>query len=254
MLEKEEILRVINIWKTFGKVIALKGVSFSLNKGEIMGLLGDNGAGKSTLAKIIMGVFPPDKGEIIYLGKRVNWSSPRDARAAGIEMVFQELALIDLMNIPRNFFLAKEYTKKMIKLFRFLDLKKMNEDALKTISEIGVNIKNPAVRVAALSGGEKQSVAIGRAIYFGAKLLLLDEPTANLSIKEAHKVLDMIKNLKEKGVSIIFITHNIHHVYEVADKFLVLDRGSKIAEYYKKDVTPEDIIETIRSGISIFKK
>ncbi len=241
------LLAVKDIWKSFGTVVALKGVSFEMNRGEVVGLLGDNGAGKSTLAKIIAGVFPPDKGEVWFDGRKVRWRSPKEAREAGIEMVYQDLALIDLLSVSRNFFLGREPVKK-IGPFKFLDLKKMNTESLNRVREIGVGIRDPTVRVSALSGGERQAVAIARALYFNAKLVILDEPTANLSVRETHKVLELVKDLKNRGIGVIFITHNVYHVYEVADKFVILDRGVKIATYSKEEVSPEDIIETIRLG------
>ena len=246
-MASEPLLKVVNVWKRFGTVTALKGVSFEVGRGEVVGLLGDNGAGKSTMAKIIAGVFPPDEGEIWFDGRKVRWSSPKEAREAGIEIVYQDLALIDLLSIARNFFLAREPVKKIGPLM-LLDLKKMKTESLKKAREIGVRISDPDVRVAALSGGERQAIAIARAVYFKAKLVILDEPTASLSVRETHKVLELVKELKNKGISIIFITHNVYHVYEVADKFVILDKGVKIAEYTKDEVSAEDIIETIRLG------
>lgn len=243
----EPLLRVVNVWKFFGRVTALKGVSFELNKGEVLGLLGDNGAGKSTMAKIIAGVYQPDKGEIWFDGRKVRWSSPKEARDAGIEIVYQDLALIDILSVVRNFFLGREPVKK-IGPFKFLDLDRMVKESLKRVREIGVKISDSNVRVSALSGGERQAVAIARAVHFKAKLIILDEPTASLSVRETHRVLELVKELKNSGIGVIFITHNVYHVYEVADKFVILDKGVKIAAYNKDEVSPEDIIETIRLG------
>lgn len=243
----EPLLKVVDVWKSFGTVMALKGVSFEMDRGEVVGLLGDNGAGKSTMAKIIAGVYQPDKGEIWFDGRKVRWNSPKEAREAGIEIVYQDLALIDLLSVARNFFLGREPVKK-VGPFKFLDLKKMTLESLKKVREIGVKIRDSSVRVSALSGGERQAVAIARAVYFKAKLVILDEPTASLSVRETHKVLELVKELKNSGIGVIFITHNVYHVYEVADKFVILDRGVKIATYSKEEVSPEDIIETIRLG------
>ena len=242
----EELLRVVNVKKRFGRVEALKGVSFNMNKGEVVGLVGDNGAGKSTLAKIMIGYLRPDEGEIYFEGKKVRWSSPLEARSAGIEMVYQDLALVDVMSVARNFFLGREPVKG--KGLQLLDFKRMNEECMRTLSDIGIKIRSPHVMVSSLSGGERQAVAVARAVYFKAKLVILDEPTANLSVREALRVLELVKELKARGISSIFITHNIYHVYEVADKFVILDKGSKIAEYYKEGVTPQEIIETIKYG------
>ena len=241
------MVRMVKISKSFGTVQALKDVDFEVGYQEVMGLVGDNGAGKSTLIKILTGVFPPDSGEIYFEGKRVNIRSPREARDLGIETVYQDLALIPLMSISRNFFLGREPTVRVGPL-RFLDKRRMDRTVREVLSEIGIKVRSPDEPVAVLSGGERQSVAIGRAVHFGAKLLILDEPTSALSVRETHKVLDYILEAKERGLSIIFITHNIYHVYSVADRFTILEHGRKVAEFRKEEVSAEEIIEIIRSG------
>jgi len=244
---KEIILEGKHIWKRFGAIQALKDVSFKLYKKEVLGLVGDNGAGKSTLVKIITGIYPPDKGEIYFEGKKVRFSSPLEARRAGIETVYQDLALIDLMDIYRNFFLGREITKGKGP-FKILDIKKMKEECMSVFSQLGIGIRSPDEIVSFLSGGEKQSISIGRSIYFGVKVLILDEPTMALSIKESRKVLELVEKIRQQGLSVIFITHNIYHVYSIADRFMILNRGVKLGEFYKEDVTPEDISEIIASG------
>lgn len=244
---EEPILEVKHISKRFGSVQALNDVSFKLYRNEILGLVGDNGAGKSTLIKIITGVYPADKGEIYLEGKRVHFSIPLEARKAGIETVYQDLALVEWMNIYRNFFLGREITRK-IGFFQFLDIKKMKEMCMSELSRLGIRIRDVDEIVYFLSGGEKQSISIGRAAFFGAKILILDEPTMALSIRESGKVLELIKEAKQRGLSVIFITHNIYHVYSVADRFMILNRGVKIGEFKKEDVTPEDISEIIATG------
>ncbi len=247
-MESKHLLEMRGIVKRFGHVEALKGVDFHVDKAEIVGLVGDNGAGKSTLVKTIVGVYQPDEGEIYFEGRRVQFQSPREARDAGIEIVYQHLALIDLLSISRNIFLGREPVKKLGPL-RILDKPFMNREALRILRDIGVKrIRSPEDRVAKLSGGERQSVAIARAMYFKAKLLILDEPTAALSVRETRRVLDHILDVKKQGVSVIFITHNIYHVYEVADRIVVLDHGRKIADLKKEEVSPEDVIEIIRTG------
>jgi len=206
MQETTPLAKMVNIEKYFGAVRALKKVNTEVRPGEILGLLGDNGAGKSTLIKILAGVFPPDRGEIFFEGSRVNFSSPRDARAMGIETVHQALSLVDIMSISPNEF------------------------------------------VSILSGGERQAISIGRAMHFKVKLLILDEPLAALSVRETREVLRQVEKVRESGVSVIFITHNVYHVYPVAERFVMLDRGIKIGEVYKKDASPEDIIEIIATG------
>lgn len=246
-MKGEPLLRIENISKKFGGVQALKNVSFTVGYKEIVGLVGDNGAGKSTLINILMGIFPPDSGKIYYRGKQIQFSSPLESRAAGIEPVYQKIALVNMMNLWRNFFLGREITHK-IGPFSFLDKKKMGKDCMKTMRDIGVHVRSTNEGVSFLSGGERQSICIGRGMYANAKLLLLDEPTAALSVKETEKVLTTIANLRKKGVSEIIVAHNIYLIYPVVDKFVVLDRGIKIGEVNKKDVSPKDVIEVIRAG------
>jgi simple sugar transport system ATP-binding protein len=238
---------MVNISKIFGRVQALKDVSATVQHNEILGLLGDNGAGKSTLIKIISGVFPPDKGELYFEGKRVNFSSPREARRIGIETVHQALSLIEIMSISRNFFLGREPITRE-KPIALLDRRKMDKECKKAVEEIGVKVRSPDESVSILSGGERQAISIGRAMYFGAKLLLLDEPLASLSVREIRVVHEEIKRVNESGVSVVYITHNVYHVYPIAHRFVILDRGVKIAEIDKKDMKAEDIIEVIASG------
>lgn len=247
MQQDSPLVRMVNIGKRFGSVYALTGVSLEVRPKEVLGLLGDNGAGKSTLIKILAGVFPPDEGEIYFNGERVNFSAPKEARALGIETVHQELSLVGIMSIARNFFLGREPTKKMGPI-AFLDKRRMNKECKEVITEIGVRVRSPDEYVAILSGGERQAISIGRAMHFGAKLLILDEPMAALSVRETRAVLAQIVRAREEGASIMFITHNVYHVYPVADRFVMLDRGVKIGEATKENATTEDIIETIATG------
>jgi len=247
MQEATSLAKMVNIEKYFGAVQALKKVSIEVRSGEILGLLGDNGAGKSTLIKILAGVFPPDRGEIFFEGSRVNFSSPRDTRAMGIETVHQALSLVDIMSISRNFFLGREPIRK-IGPIHLLDRKKMNEECEKAVTRLGVRVRSPNEFVSILSGGERQAISIGRAMHFKVKLLILDEPLAALSVRETREVLRQVEKVRESGVSVIFITHNVYHVYPVAERFVMLDRGIKIGEVDKKDASPEDIIEIIATG------
>ena len=247
MQKTTSLAKMVNIEKYFGAAQALKKVSIEIQSGEILGLLGDNGAGKSTLIKILAGVFPPDKGEIFFEDERVKFSSPRDARTMGIETVHQALSLVDIMSISRNFFLGREPTKK-IGPIHLLDRKKMNEECRKAVTKLGVRVRSPNEFVSILSGGERQAISIGRAMHFKVKLLILDEPLAALSVRETREVLRQVEKVSESGVSVIFITHNVYHVYPVAERFVMLDRGIKIGEVYKKDASPEDIIEVIATG------
>lgn len=246
-MQDSPLVKLVNISKRFGKVQALKDVSTTVQHNEILGLLGDNGAGKSTLIKILSGVYPPDKGELYFEGKRVNFSSPREARRMGIETVHQTLSLIEIMSISRNFFLGREPITRR-RPIAILDRSKMDKECKKAVGEIGIKVRSPDESVSVLSGGERQAVSIGRAMYFGAKLLLLDEPLASLSVREIRVVHEQIKRANESGASVIYITHNVYHVYPIAHRFVILDRGIKIAEIDKKDMKPEAIIEVIASG------
>ena len=246
-MQDSPLVKLVNISKRFGKVQALKGVSTTVQHNEILGLLGDNGAGKSTLIKILSGVYPPDKGELYFEAKRVNFSSPREARRMGIETVHQTLSLIETMSISRNFFLGREPITRR-KPIAILDRRKMDKECKKAVGGIGVKVRSLDESVSVLSGGERQAISIGRAMYFGAKLLLLDEPLASLSVREIRVVHEQIKRANESGASVIYITHNVYHIYPIAHRFVILDRGIKIAEIDKKDMKPEDIIEVIASG------
>lgn len=248
MIENNFLVKMVGINKRFGIVEALKDVDFNVKRQEVVGLVGDNGAGKSTLIKILTGVCPPDRGEIYFEGKKENIDSPKKARDMGIETVYQNLALIDLLSISRNFFLGREPTKKFAGFCNFLDKKKIDEISERALKNVGIKVRDVDEEVSILSGGERQAVSIGRAIYFGAKLLVLDEPTAALSIKESQKVLDYVTSAKERGLSVIFITHNIYHVYSVADRFAILEHGEKLGDFNKDEVSAEDVIEIIRTG------
>ncbi len=247
MQETLPLVRMVNIEKKFRAVQALNKVNMEIQSAEILGLLGDNGAGKSTLIKILSGVFPPDGGEIFFEGRRVNFSNPQDARALGIETVHQALSLVDIMSISRNFFLGREPTKKIGFLY-LLDRKKMNEECKKAVTNLGVRVRSTDEFVSILSGGERQAISIGRAMYFKVKLLILDEPLNALSVRETREVLKQVERAKESGVSVIFITHNVYHVYPIAERFVMLDKGVKLGEVNKKDVSAEEIIEIIASG------
>jgi simple sugar transport system ATP-binding protein len=247
MQEVTSLAKMVDIEKNFRAVQALKKVNLEIRPGEILGLLGDNGAGKSTLIKVLAGVFPPDGGKIFFEGEQVSFSSPKVARALGIETVHQALSLVEVMSISRNFFLGREPTKKIGPVY-LLDKKKMNEECEKAVTGLGVKVRSTDEFVSILSGGERQAISIGRAMHFKVKLLILDEPLAALSVRETREVLRQVEKAKESGVSVIFITHNVYHVYPVAERFVMLDKGIKIGEVYKKDASPEDIIEIIATG------
>jgi simple sugar transport system ATP-binding protein len=233
-----------NIVKRFGTIIALDKVDFTIGKQQVMALLGDNGAGKSTLIKVLTGIHAPTAGQIYFEGEPVQINSPRDARDIGIETVHQDLALVNLMSITRNFFLGREMVRQ-IGPFNWLMRKEMNRLTVEALAEVGIEIRSPTEKVGKLSGGERQSIAIGRAMHFGAKLLILDEPTSALSVAETRKVLTYITNAKERGLSVVFITHNVHQVYQVADAFTIIRHGRKVGIYDKDEVTENDVADLI---------
>jgi simple sugar transport system ATP-binding protein len=242
-----ELLALENASKYFGTVIALEDVSMNLLAGEVHALLGDNGAGKSTLIKILSGVYQPDKGRYLVEGEEVHFTSPRDALARGIATVYQDLAMIPLMGISRNFFLGQEPTKGWGPFRRF-DLERANEITREELHKMGIEIRDPEHAVGSLSGGERQSVAIARAVYFGARVLILDEPTAALGVKEAAVVLRYIAQARARGLGVIFITHNVHHAYPIADRFTILNRGRSYGTFEKKDVSREEVVQMMAGG------
>jgi len=240
--KNDSLLEMKNIYKSFGKVEVLKGINFKIGKNEIVGLCGDNGAGKSTLIKLITGVHKPTSGDIYYKGQKITIHSVKKSREIGIETVYQERALADLQALWRNMFAGREITNK----FGFMNVKKQKEETERLLKEhMGFTSKAITVnsRVLSLSGGEKQGIAIGRALYFNADLIILDEPTMGLSLSETKKVLDFVKDIKEKGKSAIFISHNIFFVYPVADRFVILDRGKVAGDFLKKNLSQDNLVE-----------
>ena len=240
----EPLVFMKNIAMRFGRVVALDGVDFVVERQEIMALVGDNGAGKSTLIKILTGVYRPTSGEIYLDGEPVEIDSPQDARALGIETVYQDLALVNTMSIGRNFFLGHEPTRRIGPL-PWLDMRTIADQTRDSLANIGIQIRSASDKVGTLSGGERQSIAIGRAVHFGVKLLILDEPTSALSVAETRKVLDYTLNAKERGMSVIFISHNVHHVMSVADRYTILRHAKKVGTYVKGDVSFDDISDLI---------
>jgi len=241
-----EILELRDIKKNFGSVIALDGVSFDVKPGECHCLLGDNGAGKSTFIKTMSGVHPPSSGEIFFQGEKTTFNSPHDAITRGIATVYQDLGMIRLMSVSRNFFLGNEPTKGgVLKLF---DHEKANRITEEEMSKFQIQLRSPEQAVGTLSGGERQTVAIARAVYFGAKVLILDEPTSALGVKQTANVLDTINKMRDKGIAVVFITHNVRHAYAAGDRFTVLDRGKTIATADRKDVSPDKLQNLMAGG------
>ena len=241
----EPTIRLVNVSKSFGEVKSLHNINFEVYPGEVVGLLGDNGAGKSTLIKIITGYHQPDSGgEIYFHGKKVDRLSVQHARDLGVETVYQEKALADLQSVWRNIFMGREITNRL----GLLDVGKMKRETQRLMTEhMGFTSKavNPETPVRTMSGGERQGIAITRALHFEAELIILDEPTMALSLSETRKVLDFIASIPKAGKSCIFIDHNIFHVYPVVDRIVVLDRGMIAGEFKKSDVTLDELIERL---------
>ena len=244
----ENIIELNKVTKKFGGITALNKASLHVKKGEVVGLIGDNGAGKSTLIKTLVGVYGPDEGQILIRGKEIKAWNALKAREAGIETVFQDRALTPQQSIVKNIFMGKELKYP----FGFIREKEQIKEANRLIREIGFtsNLINAESAVGNLSGGERQGVAIARAIYNNAELIVLDEPTNNLSQNETQKVFDFVLNVKKSNRSVLFIGHNIYHVYDISDRFVILDRGEVVHELNKDNVsTPEELMKIMRDTI-----
>ena len=241
----ESIIKCENLNKWYGSIQALKDVSIDIKKGEAVGLVGDNGAGKSTFIKILSGVHKQDSGNIYFNDNLVNIKNARDAMALGIETIFQDSALAPTLSIARNLFVGREPTKFKIGSFGLMDKEKMATESIEAIKKVDLDLRSGDEIVENLSGGERQGVVIARAIYFRTKVLIMDEPTNHLSVKETAKVLKWIDKLKSEGTTCIFITHNLHHVYPVSDRLITFARGEKIADVYKRDTSVEELTRMI---------
>jgi simple sugar transport system ATP-binding protein len=242
------VLELRDIAKHFGAIEALKGVDFDLDAGEVLGLMGDNGAGKSTLVKIIAGNFPPSEGEIRLEGRTCQFHRPIDARAEGIEVVYQDLALCDNLTAAANVFLGRE-AKKRFGLFRFLDYAAMYARAGALFAELKSETR-PRDLVRQMSGGQRQAVAIARTRLSDAKIVLMDEPTAAISVRQVAEVLDLIRRLRDSGIAIILISHRMPDVFAVCDRIAVLRRGRKVAEKAIAETSPEEVTGLITGAIA----
>lgn len=244
------LLEARNVSKYFGSVIALKDISAEVAAGEVTCILGDNGAGKSTLIKILAGVHPPSEGEVLVDGEPVNFSSPRDALALGIATVYQDLALIPLMSVWRNFLLGSEPTKGVGPLRRF-DIRFARRTAREELGKMGIDIRDPDQAVGSMSGGERQSLAIARAVYLGARVLILDEPTSALGVKQAGVVLRYVAAARDRGLGVVFITHNPHYAYLVGTRFLILNRGRSLGHFAKGEISREELTRLMAGGAEL---
>jgi simple sugar transport system ATP-binding protein len=244
------LLEVDNVSKYFGNVIALKDVSATVNEGEVTCVLGDNGAGKSTFIKILSGVHHEDEGEIRMEGERVSFGSPRSAKERGIATVFQDLATVPLMSIWRNFFLGSEPTVGFGPIRR-IDIGEAKKVMREELKKMGIDVRDPDQPVGTLSGGERQAVAIARALYFGAKVLILDEPTSALGVKQSGIVLRYIVQARERGVGVIFISHNPHHAHPVGDRFVILNRGKLQGSWDRGELSRDELVQMMAGGAEL---
>ncbi|WP_420347932.1 ATP-binding cassette domain-containing protein [Pelagibius sp.] len=241
------LIDVRNVVKHFGSVIALAGVSMTVRRGQVLCLLGDNGAGKSTLIKTLAGVHKPTDGEFLVEGEHVDFDSPRDALDAGIATVYQDLAMIPLMSVTRNFFMGREPVKKLGPI-RFINFDEADRVTREEMHRIGIDVRDPQQAVGTLSGGERQCVAIARAVYFGAKVLILDEPTSALGVAQTSMVLKYVDQVRSKGLGVIFITHNVRHAMAVGDRFTVLNRGKTLGNFAKDEITMDELQNLMAGG------
>jgi len=242
----EPLIRCEGLQKWYGSVHALKGVDFHAERAEVVGLVGDNGAGKSTLIKILSGVHQPDAGRIFVEGREVRLISPKMAMSLGVETIYQYTAMVPQMSIARNIFIGREPLGRwQLAGIGLMDRQRMADHAVKSLTNIDLSTRSPETTVEELSGGQRQGVAIARAMYFKSKVLILDEPTNHLSVKETNKVLDYVLSLRDQGITSIFISHNLHHIYPIADRIVAMARGEKIADLRKADITIEGLTDLI---------
>jgi len=241
------VIEMLDIQKHFGSVIALAGVSLNVNAGECHCLLGDNGAGKSTFIKTLSGVHQPTHGEMRMDGKKVNFTDARAAIDAGIATVYQDLAMIPLMSVARNFWMGREPQKRVGPL-KLWDSKKANRVTMEEMARMGINLREADQAVGTLSGGERQTVAIARAVYFGARVLILDEPTSALGVRQTANVLSTIDKVRNKGIAVVFITHNVRHAMAVGDRFTVLNRGTTLGTAKRGEMSVEELQDLMAGG------
>lgn len=237
------LLQAVNLTKRFGGLTAVDSASLDVNVGEVIGLVGDNGAGKSTFIKMVAGVYQPDEGEIFFEGRKVSFSGPREARDLGIETIYQDLALAENLDVGSNIFLGREIKSHYLGgAIKTLNRPKMRQESAGVLSRLDIVIPSLTQQIRNLSGGQRQSVAIARTIYWNAKMVIMDEPTAALGVTEQRKVLTLVRTLCDQGVPVIIISHNMQDVFAVADRIVVMRRGKKVGERFAKQSTPDEIV------------
>jgi ABC-type sugar transport system ATPase subunit len=239
----DKLLQIANVTKRFGGLIAVNNVSMDVNLGEVIGLIGDNGAGKSTLIKLISGVYQPDEGELFFNNKKISFENPREARDSGIETIYQDLALAENLDVGSNIFLGRELKNYYLGgLLNTLNRRKMQDESTEILSRLDIQIHSLSEQIRKLSGGQRQAVAIARSIYWNAKLMIMDEPTAALGVQEQRKVLMLVKTLRDQGVPVIIISHNMQDVFAVADRIVILRRGHKVGERIATETTIDEVV------------
>lgn len=240
--EQQPLLKVVDLYKHFGGLVAVDNVSMQVYPGEVVGLVGDNGAGKSTLIKMVSGVYHPDGGQIFLEGKEVHMDTPMEARNRGIETIYQDLALCENLDATVNIFLGREPMRRQLGLFNVVDRDHMLAESETVLHQLDIEIPNLQRAMRQMSGGQRQAVAIARAVYWDARLMIMDEPTAALAVAEQRKVLDLCRTLRDRGVPVIIISHNLQDVFAVADRIVVLRRARKVAELTAKETDTDEVV------------
>jgi ABC-type sugar transport system ATPase subunit len=239
----DTLLRAVDLTKRFGGLVAVNKVSLDINLGEVVGLVGDNGAGKSTLIKMISGVYQPDEGEIYFDGHKLSLNGPREARDMGIETIYQDLALAENLDVGSNIFLGREIKRPFLgNVVQTLNRRKMQDESAQVLKRLEIHVPSLTQQIRNLSGGQRQAVAIARSIYWNAKLMIMDEPTAALGVSEQHKVLTLVRTLRDQGVPVLIISHNMQDVFAVSDRIVILRRGKKVGERIAKQTSPDEIV------------
>jgi len=248
-MQEEPLLRMAGISKKFGSVQAVYNIEFELYTNEILGLVGDNGAGKTTLIKIISGAYTPDEGEIFLQGEQINITDPRHAKFLGIETLYQDLVLANKLNISENIFLGRELLKNFLGIpIKILDKRRMEAETLPILRRLKIDIESPRAKVETLSGGQRQATAIGKSIFWNARIIIMDEPTAALGVSETLKVREITLDLKKQGASVILISHNLEDIFSVADRVVVLRGGRRVGDRVIKETTRDEIVKLMITG------
>jgi D-xylose transport system ATP-binding protein len=244
----DDVLTVTSLGKTFGRVHALREATLSLPRGQVTALIGDNGAGKSTLVRCLVGVHAPDQGEVLLEGEQVRFANPEQGRSAGIETVFQELALVEDLSVAQNLFLGREATRSFGP-FRFLDRRRMRREALDMVSQLAINVPQVTSRVRRLSGGQRQAVALARAAGWSSKVVILDEPTAALGVQETERVEQLVLSLKERGMTILIISHNFEQVLRLSDQVVVMRAGRTVARRKTTETDGQELVGLVTGAV-----